>query len=49
MDRVLETLNKDPDAVPEKLLKNVEDAINVFVGEAPQFDDLTMMAVRLEK
>ena len=49
MDRVLETLNKDPDADPQKLLKNVEDAINVFVGEAPQFDDLTMMAVRLEK
>ncbi len=47
MDRVLEALNQEPDAAPDQLLKNVENAINVFVGEAPQFDDLTMMAVKL--
>lgn len=45
-DRLLVALNKDSDARPEELLKNVEDAINEFVGDAPQFDDITMMAFR---
>lgn len=49
MDRLHETLNKETDASPEKLLRNVENDINVFVGDAPQFDDLTMMAVKLSK
>ena len=39
-------LNKDRDASPEELLKNVKGAISEFVGDAPQFDDLTMLAFR---
>ena len=43
-DRMLEALNKDPNATPEQLLKNVREGINGFVLDAPQFDDITMLA-----
>ena len=42
-DRMLEALNSEPDAVPEQLLKNVRSGIDTFVGDAPQFDDITML------
>ena len=42
-DRMLEALNKDPNAKPEVLLRNVRESIDVFVGDAPQFDDITML------
>lgn len=44
-DRMLEALNKNPSADPEEVLKNVRYAIDIFVGEAPQFDDLTMLCL----
>ncbi|MBR6329048.1 MAG: SpoIIE family protein phosphatase [Lachnospiraceae bacterium] len=46
-DRMLEALNSEPDADPEKLLKNVRDGVDAFVGDADQFDDLTMLAFKL--
>ena len=45
-DRLLEALNKDPDANAEQICKNVKESINEFVGEAPQFDDITMLCVK---
>ncbi len=45
-DRLLEALNKDPDANAEQICKNVRNSINEFVGEAPQFDDITMLCVK---
>lgn len=42
-DRMLAALNRDPDASPEKLLKTVRAEIDAFVGDAPQFDDITML------
>ena len=44
-DRMLAALNRDPAAGPQALLQNVKDAIDDFVGVAPQFDDITMMCV----
>ena len=44
--RLIEALNQHPDAVPEELLSIVREAVDDFVGEAPQFDDLTMLAFR---
>ena len=45
-DRMLDALNRDPDAMPEQVLKNVIDGVNEFVRGAEQFDDLTMLALK---
>lgn len=45
-DRMLTALNKNPDADPEDVLKNVKEGIDEFVGDAEQFDDITMMCFR---
>lgn len=44
-DRVLDVLNQNKEVSPEELLHNVRAAVDAFVGEAEQFDDLTMMAI----
>lgn len=46
-DRMLEALNREPAADAKKLLENMRKDVDTFVGEAPQFDDLTMLAVKL--
>lgn len=46
MDRLVDALNNDPDADVETLLNNVHKDVNTFVGDAPQFDDLTMLAIK---
>ena len=48
-DGVLEVLNRDPDGAPEELIEHVESAISTFVGDAPQFDDLTMLVIKRTK
>ena len=45
-DRLLSALNKEPNAEPEKLLANVKESVDRFVGDAEQFDDMTMMCVK---
>ena len=45
-DRLLAGLNRDPDADPEKSLKNVKDEIDSFVDGAEPFDDITMLGFR---
>ena len=42
-ERTLKALNSDPAAAPDVLLGNVKKAIDEFVGDAPQFDDITML------
>ena len=44
-DRMLTALNKDPEADPEQILKNVRAAVDGFVEDAEQFDDLTMLCI----
>ena len=44
-DRMLRALNEQPSAAPEKILKNVRRAVDGFVKDAEQFDDLTMLCV----
>ena len=45
MDRMTEALNTDPDAKPEDVLQNVRRAVDGFVRDAEQFDDLTMLCL----
>ena len=42
-DRLLAALNRNPDAEPSELLPSVKKEIDEFVGDAPQFDDITML------
>ncbi|MDO4846416.1 MAG: PP2C family protein-serine/threonine phosphatase, partial [Oscillospiraceae bacterium] len=44
--RMLEALNAAPDADPEQLLRSVHHAVDDFVGDAEQFDDLTMLCIK---
>lgn len=43
--RMIDTLNQDRSAVPEQVLKNVREAVDGFVKDAEQFDDLTMLCM----
>ena len=42
-DRMISALNSRLSATPAELLPAVKQAIDEFVGEAPQFDDITML------
>jgi sigma-B regulation protein RsbU (phosphoserine phosphatase) len=44
-DRMLQALNKDNEAAPEQLLRNVRGAVDEFIGGTEQFDDLTMLCI----
>ena len=44
-ERMLAALNENPEATPETVLKNVRRAVDGFVQNAEQFDDLTMMCL----
>lgn len=45
-DRMVQALNEKGDAAPEELLPHVKKRVDEFVGNAPQFDDLTMLGIK---
>ena len=45
MDRLGEILNKVKNGTPHEILPEVKKDIDEFVGEAPQFDDITMLCL----
>ena len=45
MRRAVEVLNRARELSPEEIIEEVDAAVDAFVGEAEQFDDLTMMCV----
>ena len=46
-DRLLAAMNGAPSAKPEELLPHVRKKIDEFVKDAPQFDDITMLGLRM--
>lgn len=44
-ERMLLALNRNPHAIPEEFLPAVKAEIDAFVGNAPQFDDITMLGI----
>ena len=44
-ERLLETLNKHPEEDPTELIHHIHEDLHGFVGNAAQFDDVTMMCV----
>lgn len=49
MDRMLNALNEDADADPRHTLQNVRRAVDGFVQDAEQFDDLTMLCLEIKR
>jgi len=47
-DRLEASLNEHVSEDPKSLLASVHADVNAFVGDAPQFDDLTMLAVKIK-
>ena len=47
VEGMLKSLNSCKSTDPTKILEHVHKDVDKFVGEAPQFDDLTMLAVTL--
>lgn len=48
-DRLKQTLDAHPDANVEELTVLVRRDIDAFVGKAPQFDDITMVALKFKR
>ena len=44
-DRMLESLNQRSDKKPDVFISQVGSAVKEFTGEAPQFDDITMVGM----
>ena len=49
MDRLNEALNRCADATPQETLEFIKEDIDRFVGDAPQFDDITMLCLEYKK
>ena len=49
MDRLGEILNKVKNGTPHEILPAVKKDIDEFVGEAPQFDDITMLCLEYKE
>ncbi len=47
-DRMLAALNQNPTGGPTELLPEIKADIDSFVGDAPQFDDITMLALKIK-
>ena len=47
IEGMLDSLAKYADNPPKEVLKGVRNDVNAFVGDAPQFDDLTMLCIEL--
>ena len=45
VERMIEALNSCAERSPEEILRKVKRAVDDFVGDAEQFDDLTMMCL----
>lgn len=48
-ERLVKSLNINPDDIPQNLLRQMRISIDEFVGEAPQFDDITMLCIKRAK
>ena len=49
MDRMMDVLRDAKDKTPREILAFMHERVNAFVGDAPQFDDLTMLCLLLKE
>ncbi len=45
IERMIAALNDSPESSPKEILESVRSAVDRFAGDAPQFDDLTMLCI----
>ena len=43
IDGMINSLNKHPEKTPKEIIEGVIDDVNAFIGDAVQFDDMTML------
>jgi sigma-B regulation protein RsbU (phosphoserine phosphatase) len=48
IERMLEALNVSREESPHAILEGVKQSVDAFVGDAPQFDDLTMLCFEMK-
>ena len=48
-ERLVNSLNTNPNDTPKGLIRQMHTSIDEFVGEAPQFDDITMLCIKRAK
>ena len=48
-ERLVDALNRNVDAGPEELVHIVQEAVSEFAGDAPQFDDITILCCRMNE
>ena len=49
LEGMLSALNKHKEEAPEGILEGINTEVNAFVGDAPQFDDLTMLCLEIKE
>lgn len=49
VERMLMALNRHKEETPKTLLGSIREEVDVFVGEAPQFDDITMLCFEFKQ
>lgn len=49
LDKMIDVLNSNKDESPEDIIKNVKKSVDEFTGDAPQFDDVTMLCFELKE
>ena len=47
-DRMLDALNEAPGSTPQELLSHMKQTVDAFVGNAEQFDDMTMLCLEYQ-
>ena len=45
-DRMLAAMNRAPEGSPQEILERVREAVDMFVQDAEQFDDMTMLCLQ---
>ena len=49
MEKMIEALNECKDSSTNEIINHIHNRVDEFVGEAPQFDDLTMLCFELKE
>ena len=49
LDGMLQALNLSPAGTPDEILNTVRARVDAFAGDAPQFDDMTMLCLEMKE